>query len=159
MCRLVLSSYASTAIEQKWGYVLARAAWGNGYMTEAPQTLVRIVFDELPVSRVWASCDLVNGASMRVLDEAGLLREGVLRRYGVHPNLSEEPRDVYVYARTRPLGASMNSHDVSTVLAAFAERNVPARVGGGWGIDALLVSRRVSTRALTSPSEPSGSQR
>jgi lincosamide nucleotidyltransferase A/C/D/E len=120
------------------GYVPARAAWGNGYMTEAVQTLVRIVFDELLVSRVWASCDLDNGASMRVLDKAGLLREGVLRSYAVHANLSEEPRDVYVYARTRPLGASMNSHDVSTVLAAFAERNMPAWVGGGWAIDALL---------------------
>jgi RimJ/RimL family protein N-acetyltransferase len=120
------------------GYVLARSAWGQGYMTEAVQTVVHAAFDELPLSRVSAVCDVDNLASARVLDKAGLQREGVLRRYIMHPNISDEPRNVYLFARTRPVRGSMSAGDVLVVLAALAERHVPVWVGGGWGIDALL---------------------
>ena len=30
-----------------------------------------------------------------------MAREGVLKRYILHPNVSDEPRDVYCYAVTR----------------------------------------------------------
>jgi [ribosomal protein S5]-alanine N-acetyltransferase len=53
------------------------------------------------VWRVQAYCDPENGASARVLEKAGLVREGLLRRYIVTPNLGDEPRDVYVYALVR----------------------------------------------------------
>jgi RimJ/RimL family protein N-acetyltransferase len=120
------------------GYVLGRVAWGQGYMTEAVQTLAHMAFDELSVSRVFAFCDVDNAASARVLEKAGLLREGVMRRYALHPNVSDEPRDAYLYARTRPLRASMRPHDVLTVLAALGEWSAAVWVAGGWGIDALL---------------------
>jgi RimJ/RimL family protein N-acetyltransferase len=120
------------------GYVLSRAVWGRGYMTEAVQTLVHVAFDELSVSRVWAFCDVDNAASARVLAKAGLLREGVMRRFAMHPNVSDEPRDVYLYARTRPLHASMKAHDVLTVLAALPEGKATVWVAGGWGVDALI---------------------
>jgi RimJ/RimL family protein N-acetyltransferase len=42
-----------------------------------------------------------NVASARVLEKVGMVREGVLRRYIVHPNIGPEPRDSIVYARTR----------------------------------------------------------
>jgi RimJ/RimL family protein N-acetyltransferase len=120
------------------GYVLRRAVWGHGYMTEAVQTLVHMAFDELPVCRVWAVCDVDNAASARVLAKTGLLREGLLRRYAMHPNVSDEPRDVYVYARTRTLRPFMEAQAVLTVLAALLEAKAPVWVSGGWGIDALL---------------------
>jgi len=120
------------------GYLLGRAVWGRGYMTEAVQTLVHLAFDELSVSRVWGICDVDNSASARVLEKAGMVREGVLRRYAMHPNVSDEPRDVYLYARTRPLHASMKALDVLTVLAVLGEQNAPVWVCGGWGIDALI---------------------
>lgn len=120
------------------GYVLARVAWGHGYMTELVQTLTQLALHELPVRRVAAVCDVDNIASARVLEKSGLVREGRLRRYAVHPNVSDEPRDVYLYARTRPLLASMRAEDVLTVLDALADRRVPVWVAGGWGIDALL---------------------
>jgi ribosomal-protein-alanine N-acetyltransferase len=50
---------------------------------------------------VWAVCDVENVASARVLEKAGLLWEGTLRRYILHPNVSPEPRDAHLYARTR----------------------------------------------------------
>jgi lincosamide nucleotidyltransferase A/C/D/E len=83
-------------------------------------------------------CDVDNAAPARALGKSGLVREGRLRRYTVHPNVSDEPRDVYLYARTRPLLACMRADDVLTVLDALAERRLACWVAGGWGIDALL---------------------
>jgi RimJ/RimL family protein N-acetyltransferase len=42
-----------------------------------------------------------NIASARVMEKAGMAREGLLRRYVVHPNISAEPRDAYLYAVVR----------------------------------------------------------
>src|SRR5207248_6686005 len=35
------------------------------------------------------------------LEKAGFVREGLLRRWQLHPNISDEPRDCYSYARVR----------------------------------------------------------
>jgi RimJ/RimL family protein N-acetyltransferase len=83
------------------GYVLARAHWGQGLMPEAVSALVSSVFGQPSVYRVEALCDVENRASARVLEKAGLSREGVLRRRLVHPNISPDPRDAYLYAVTR----------------------------------------------------------
>jgi lincosamide nucleotidyltransferase A/C/D/E len=120
------------------GYVLARSVWGQGFMTEAVQTLTQMALHEVPVARVAAVCDVDNVASARVLEKSGLVREGRLARYIVNPNITDEPRDVYLYARTRPLHASMAEEDVLRVLASVSDQNVPVWVAGGWGIDALL---------------------
>jgi RimJ/RimL family protein N-acetyltransferase len=48
-----------------------------------------------------ASTDIENIASQRVLEKAGMLREGLLRKYIVHPNISDVPRDSYIYAITK----------------------------------------------------------
>jgi lincosamide nucleotidyltransferase A/C/D/E len=61
-----------------------------------------------------------------------------LRRYIVHPNVSDEPRDVYVYARTRPLSANMPAEAVVQIVTELGNRNLAVWIGGGWGIDALL---------------------
>jgi ribosomal-protein-alanine N-acetyltransferase len=48
--------------------------------------------------RVWATCDVDNVASARLLERVGMEREGVLRQWLVHPNLSEAPRDCLCYS-------------------------------------------------------------
>jgi RimJ/RimL family protein N-acetyltransferase len=83
------------------GYVLGRRWWGRGYMTEAVRAVVDYVLSEPEVFRVWAVCDVDNLASARVLEKAGLRREGILRRWAMHPNLSDEPRDSVCYARVK----------------------------------------------------------
>lgn len=83
------------------GYVLARPYWGRGLMSEACAAVVDIAFSDPAVHRVWAVCDVDNHASTRVMEKAGMTREGVLRRWIVHPNVSSQPRDVYCYARVR----------------------------------------------------------
>jgi len=83
------------------GYVLGREWWGRGYMTEAVRAVVDYALSEPEVFRVWAVCDVDNIASARVLEKAGLRREGILRRWAMHPNLSDEPRDCLCYAKVK----------------------------------------------------------
>ena len=84
-----------------FGYVLARQFWGRGIMSVALRAVVNFAFTLPGMYRVWAVCDAENRASARVMEKAGLTCEGMLRRYIIHPNLSDEPRDVYCYALTR----------------------------------------------------------
>lgn len=83
------------------GYVLARAYWGRGYMTEAVRALNDAILDRPGYFRVWAVADIDNPASARVMEKAGMTFEGRLRRWIIHPNVSAEPRDVHCYARVR----------------------------------------------------------
>ena len=71
-------------------------------MSEAAGAVLREALAQPQVFRVDAVCDVANGASARVLEKIGMQYEGVLRRYIVHPNVSDEPRDVRMYAATRP---------------------------------------------------------
>jgi RimJ/RimL family protein N-acetyltransferase len=84
-----------------FGYVLARAHWGEGYMTEALREVVPWALAQPQIFRIGAVCDVENAGSARVMEKAGLTREGLLRRWLVHPNLSAEPRDCFSYARVR----------------------------------------------------------
>jgi len=83
------------------GYCLARPFWGQGYMSEAVTAVVDWAFTDPNVFRVWAVCDLENEASARLLERNGFHEEGILRKYSLHPNVSEVPRDCYCYAKTR----------------------------------------------------------
>lgn len=83
------------------GYVLARPFWRRGLMTEAMSEIVGWAMEQAAIWRVGAVCDVENLASARVMEKAGLMREGILRRWLVHPNIGADPRDCYSYAITR----------------------------------------------------------
>lgn len=85
----------------KIGYVLAKEHWGRGYMTEALRAVCDAALADPRIWRVWAVCDVENLASARVMEKAGMLLEGTLRKYLVHPNRSDVPRDCLCYARVR----------------------------------------------------------
>ena len=85
----------------QFGYCLARDAWGRGFATEAARAFVVAALEIPGLRRVQAFCDVENTASARVLEKAGLEREGTLRRYMVLPNMGDAPRDVHCYARIR----------------------------------------------------------
>ena len=54
------------------GYRLRRSVWGMGYATEGSRALIDKGFLELGVERVYATTMVVNVASRRVLEKAGL---------------------------------------------------------------------------------------
>lgn len=84
-----------------YGYVLARCAWGKGCATEVMTWLVEHALAHPGIWRTEAFCDVENQASARVMEKVGMIREGVLRRYFLHPNVSDIPRDCLMYARVR----------------------------------------------------------
>ncbi len=84
-----------------YGYLLARPSWGQGLMTEALTAVVDWGLSQPGVWRIGDVCDVDNLASARVMEQAGLAREALLRRWALHPNLSEEPRDCFSYVRSR----------------------------------------------------------
>ena len=68
---------------------------------EAASAVVDWALAQPQIYRVWAICDHENLASARVMEKIGMQREGLMRRGIVHPNISDEPRDCWVYARVR----------------------------------------------------------
>lgn len=54
------------------GYRLKQSAWGKGYATEGSLALIRTGFTDLGVERVFATTMLVNAASRRVMEKAGM---------------------------------------------------------------------------------------
>ncbi len=86
-------------------YVIARPHWNRGYATEALRGLCAWADGEPEVFRVWAVCAADNPASARVLEKAGMTREGMLRRWTVFPNRGGAPVDCYSYARVRETSA------------------------------------------------------
>ena len=94
-----------SACRAEVGYVLAQRYWGDGLMTEAARAVVDWVIAQPEIHRVWATVDLENVASQRVLEKVGMVKEGVLRRWMVFPNLGPVPRDVWSLARVKETGA------------------------------------------------------
>jgi len=63
------------------GYWVGRAHWGHGYATAALRALIAYGFAELALERIFARHLACNPASGRVMEKAGMVREGCLRRH------------------------------------------------------------------------------
>jgi [ribosomal protein S5]-alanine N-acetyltransferase len=70
-------------------------------MTEVLTEVVDWAMGQSSVFRIGAFCDVDNVGSARVMEKSGMVREGLLRRWLMHPNISDEPRDCFSYARVR----------------------------------------------------------
>ena len=57
-------------------YGLETPYWGGGLATEAVETVIRYGFEEIELDRVVAVADTENAASLRVMEKAGLQRDG-----------------------------------------------------------------------------------
>ena len=68
-------------------------------MTETLAAIVAWALAQPEIWRIGAVCDVENLASARVIQKAGVLQEGMLRRWAVHPNLDRAPRDCLAFGR------------------------------------------------------------
>ncbi len=80
------------------GYWVGKPWWGQGYATEAALATVVHGFRELDLSRIYAQCFSRNPASTRVLEKAGMVKEGHLRK---HFKKWDEFVDIEVYGVLR----------------------------------------------------------
>ncbi len=78
-----------------FGYTLARRYWANGYATEGARAFLHLAFLNLNLHRVWATCDVRNRASFRVMEKLGMRREGLFKKDVMQKG---EWRDSYLYA-------------------------------------------------------------
>ena len=81
------------------GYWLGERFWGRGIGTEAVELLTRYAFEDLNFLRLFALPFADNAGSIRVLEKAGFVREGLLRSSSVKYGLA---RDQFIYARVNP---------------------------------------------------------
>jgi ribosomal-protein-alanine N-acetyltransferase len=63
------------------GFVLARAYWNQGIMTEVLRKILDLSLTKLGLNRVEGICIEENRAAKQVLEKAGMKREGKLREY------------------------------------------------------------------------------
>jgi RimJ/RimL family protein N-acetyltransferase len=80
------------------GYWLGEAYWGRGIATAAVSEFTRYAFEAFDLLRVFAGVFAWNPGSMRVLEKAGYVREGVLRQSVVKGG---QVLDKMLYAVTR----------------------------------------------------------
>ena len=92
--------HGGDATQPELGYRLRRDAWGHGYATEGARALVAKAFDELGAERVWASAMVLNAASSRVMEKAGLRHVRTFRSEWPEKIPGDEHGDVE-YALTR----------------------------------------------------------
>ena len=67
----------------EFGYVFNRKYWNKGYATEALRAVTELCFDKLHTNRVAAQHYAENGGSGRVMEKAGMKREGCLRQHEI----------------------------------------------------------------------------
>jgi [ribosomal protein S5]-alanine N-acetyltransferase len=65
------------------GYWIGRPYWGRGIMVEALQATSRYGFEHLDLARIFAVPFARTARSVRVLEKAGYVREGVMRHSAV----------------------------------------------------------------------------
>jgi [ribosomal protein S5]-alanine N-acetyltransferase len=81
------------------GYWLGESYWRRGIATAAVRAVTAYAFRDLDLLRVVAIVFAHNPASVRVLERAGYVREGVMRRSAVKDGVVI---DRYLYAALRP---------------------------------------------------------
>lgn len=80
------------------GYWLSEQHWGRGIMTEALRAFSDYAFMQFELSRIYAVPFAGNTASNKVLEKAGFVFEGTLRRSAIKEHVII---DQLMYARTQ----------------------------------------------------------
>jgi RimJ/RimL family protein N-acetyltransferase len=80
------------------GYFVLERFRGRGFATRAAQLIVRWALTDGGYIRVAAAVEPSNAASIRVLEHAGLRREGLMRSYVIY---GDRVGDAYLYAAVR----------------------------------------------------------
>ena len=82
------------------GYWLGEAVWGRGIATEALRGVTAEAFARYELTRIYAVPFADHQASIRVLEKAGYVREGVMRQSAIKDG---RIRDQALYATYKPL--------------------------------------------------------
>ncbi len=107
------------------GYCMGRAFWGRGIMPEALRAVMDYLFDTVGLNRIEAHHDVNNPKSGRVMEKAGMKREGVRRGGGKN---NQGICDVAGYALLRSDRTPKPVREKVPVTARFAREEDLERV-------------------------------
>ncbi|MFZ2339166.1 MAG: GNAT family protein [Bacteroidales bacterium] len=74
-------SFSEEHLNGEVAYVLSPLYWNKGYLTEALKEIIKFSFTQLNLVRIEAKCEIGNLASEKVMQKAGLMQEGIFRKY------------------------------------------------------------------------------
>jgi RimJ/RimL family protein N-acetyltransferase len=94
----LLFRYEQSSECAELGYVLGRAYWGQGWMSEALGAAIDWIFGSTPLRRLEAFVDGRNAASSRLLQRIGFVAEGTLRERWL---VGSELTDANIYGLLR----------------------------------------------------------
>ena len=84
--------------EALFGFAIGKPYWGQGYVSEALKAVLDWTMAQEGIRRAYATCDVDNLASARVMEKAGMKLEGRLPKHALHPNIGDERRDSFLYS-------------------------------------------------------------
>jgi ribosomal-protein-alanine N-acetyltransferase len=88
--------YDVERVSAELGYWIGEPFWGRGIMTGAVKAITKYGFEELKLTRIFAVPMIHNPASFRVLEKAGFVREGIMKKAALKDG---RIRDMVLYAR------------------------------------------------------------
>jgi ribosomal-protein-alanine N-acetyltransferase len=106
------------------GYAIGRTWWGRGIATEAAQATITWGIEAFVLARIWASTDVRNVRSQRVLEKVGMQRESL--RVTDCVGRDGEPIHEVVYGLSISRDAEQ-PHAADTEEMAAVKRNVRPR--------------------------------
>jgi len=83
------------------GFLINRLYWGRGFAATATEAIMNWLYSLPHLSKISATCDVENTRSIRVLEKLGFTLEDTLYRAIVRPQISNKPRDAYLYTRSK----------------------------------------------------------
>lgn len=110
------------------GYTYQKRAWGKGIASEAAKRLVDYGFDELGLTRIFATCNPVNYASARVLQKCGLVLEACMKS---HMLVKGTWRDTLLFATTRNTRAGDSLVNEKLISGELQKRSFATRLEAG----------------------------
>lgn len=128
---------APSEAHQEWGdldfgYALLPEYWNQGYTSEATQALLDFAFTLTDANSIYATCDVRNPGSARVMEKVGMRR---VARYADGNDRSGAPMESYRYQilRSEWIANKGNGlveiHPVTPADVTFLAANFPDHVG------------------------------
>lgn len=78
-----LRAFNHTAHSAEFAIVIGESEYrGKGYGSEVTRMMVQMAFEEFNLNRVWLQVSAANPVAIKAYENAGFVREGLLRQYG-----------------------------------------------------------------------------
>lgn len=74
--------------------------WGHNRTVTMLKIFLEYYIAQPKIYRIWAMCHIDNVLSAKLMERAGMTREGKIKRRGIFPNISNTPEDVFMFSYT-----------------------------------------------------------